>query len=211
MEEKWANMRIWGVKKGQISKTADLWGVSICRGHEKRSKEGTGVNQRQGHGWQRLFHACGSDSCPLWFDPADKLLKLKLLKNVKVSEYTELHSLLAPVRMPSATKQRWFRKFEEHKNEFEVFHQISVQTSPIHGGLKGSAANILVPDTSAHVLGSGGVLPGQGCFGSKKENSRILGRGSWRYVWSVYMSKCEHTKRAYLKKNLVGHTNAIQQ
>lgn len=91
-------------------------------------------------------------------------------------------------------------RFEEHKNGFEGFHQISVQTSPIHGGLKGSAANILVPDTSAHVLGSGGVLPGQGCFGSKKENSTILGRGSWRYVWSVYMSKCEHTKRAYLKK-----------
>ncbi|KAK3515662.1 hypothetical protein QTP70_026420 [Hemibagrus guttatus] len=49
------------------------------------------------------------------------------------------------------------------------------QTSPIHGGLtsqltgpKGSAANILVPDPTAHLQGSSGVhgSTGQGCFGS---------------------------------------------
>ena len=50
------------------------------------------------------------------------------------------------------------------------------QISPIHGGptsqltgLKGSAANILVPDITAHLQGSSGVhvWTGQGCFGSK--------------------------------------------
>ncbi len=51
------------------------------------------------------------------------------------------------------------------------------QTSLIHGGpnsqltgLKGSAASILVRDTTAHLQGSSGVhaSTGQGCFGSKR-------------------------------------------
>ncbi|KAK3561066.1 hypothetical protein QTP86_026371 [Hemibagrus guttatus] len=70
--------------------------------------------------------------------------------------------------------QEWF---DEHNNEFEVLtskfprsqsNQASVgcaeQTSLIHRGptlqltgLKGSAANILVPDTTAHLQGSSGV------------------------------------------------------
>jgi len=94
--------------------------------------------------------------------------------------------------------QEWF---EEHNNEFEVLtwpqfprsqsNQASVgcaeQTSPIHTGptlqltgLKGSAANILVPDTTAHLQGSSGVhaSTSQGCFGSKRGNNTILGRWS---------------------------------
>ena len=93
--------------------------------------------------------------------------------------------------------QEWF---EEHNNEFEVLtwppnspdlnsNRASVgcaeQTSPIHGGptlqltgLQGSAANILVPDTTAHLQGSRGVhaSTGQGCFGSKRGTNTILGR-----------------------------------
>ena len=57
------------------------------------------------------------------------------------------------------------------------------QTSPIHGGptsqltgLKGSPANILVLDTTAHLQGSSGVhaSTGQGCFGSKIWTNIIL-------------------------------------
>ena len=64
------------------------------------------------------------------------------------------------------------------------------QTSPIHGGptsqltgLKGSAANILVPDTTAHLQGSSGVYAwtGQGCFGSKSVTNTKLGRWSKCY------------------------------
>ncbi|KAK3515693.1 hypothetical protein QTP70_028532 [Hemibagrus guttatus] len=92
--------------------------------------------------------------------------------------------------------QEWF---DEHNNEFEVLtwppnfprsqsNRASVgcagQTRPIHGGptsqlreLKGSAANILVPDTTAHLQGSSGVhaSTGQGCFGSKRGTNTILG------------------------------------
>ncbi|KAK3534682.1 hypothetical protein QTP86_020344 [Hemibagrus guttatus] len=61
------------------------------------------------------------------------------------------------------------------------------QKSLIHGGptsqltgLKGSAANILVPDTTAHLQGSSGVhaLTCQDCFGSKRGTNTILGRQS---------------------------------
>ncbi|KAK3569192.1 hypothetical protein QTP86_026470, partial [Hemibagrus guttatus] len=57
------------------------------------------------------------------------------------------------------------------------------QTSLIHGGptsqltgLKGSAANILVADPTAHLQGSSGVhaSTGQGCFGSKRRTNTIL-------------------------------------
>lgn len=76
------------------------------------------------------------------------------------------------------------------------------QTSPIHGGptsqltgLKISAANILVPNTTAHLSGSNGVpyLDGSGLFfGSKSRMSTILGSWSWCYAWSVYrMCKIE--------------------
>ena len=56
------------------------------------------------------------------------------------------------------------------------------QTSLIHGGptsqltgLKGSAANILVPDTTAHLQGSSGVhaSTGQLCFGSMGDHHNI--------------------------------------
>ena len=59
------------------------------------------------------------------------------------------------------------------------------QTSLIHGGpslqltrFKGSAADILVPNTTAHLQGSSGVhaLMGKGCFGSKRGTNTILGR-----------------------------------
>ena len=87
--------------------------------------------------------------------------------------------------------QEWF---EEHNNEFEVMtwppnppHLNPIEhlwdvVSPIHGGptlqltgLKGSAANILVPDTTAHLQGSSGVhaSTGQGCFGSKRGTNNI--------------------------------------
>lgn len=47
-------------------------------------------------------------------------------------------------------------------------------------GLKGSAANILVPDTTAQLQGSSGVHDsmGQGCFGSKIGTNTILARWS---------------------------------
>ncbi|KAK3513688.1 hypothetical protein QTP70_028775 [Hemibagrus guttatus] len=69
----------------------------------------------------------------------------------------------------------------QQDNAKSQFNRASVrcagQTSPIHGGptsqlkgLKGSSANILVPDTTAHLQGSSGVHAsmGQGCFGSKR-------------------------------------------
>ena len=48
------------------------------------------------------------------------------------------------------------------------------------GLFKGSAANTLVPDTTAHLKGSSGVHAsmGQGCFGSKRGTNKILGRWS---------------------------------
>ncbi|KAK3543536.1 hypothetical protein QTP70_023867, partial [Hemibagrus guttatus] len=94
--------------------------------------------------------------------------------------------------------QEWI---DERNNGFEVLTLVSKfprsqsnrasvgctgQTSPIHGvptsqlaGLKGSAANILVPDTTAHLQGSGvHALMGQGCFGSKRRTNTILVRRS---------------------------------
>ncbi len=78
--------------------------------------------------------------------------------------------------MHHATKQKWF---EEHNNELEVltWHHNSLDLNPIKHlwdvlnkqvrsmggptsqltGLKGSAANIFVPDTTAHLQGSSGV------------------------------------------------------
>ncbi|XP_053538195.1 disks large homolog 3 isoform X3 [Ictalurus punctatus] len=59
------------------------------------------------------------------------------------------------------------------------------QTSPIHGGptlqltgLKGSAANVLVPDTTAHLQRSCGVRAstGQSCFGGTRGTYTILGK-----------------------------------
>ena len=60
------------------------------------------------------------------------------------------------------------------------------QTSPIQGGptlqltgFKGSAVNILVPDTTAHLRGSSGVHASMGwrCFGSNRGTNTVL--GSW--------------------------------
>ncbi|KAK3567808.1 hypothetical protein QTP86_026749, partial [Hemibagrus guttatus] len=89
--------------------------------------------------------------------------------------------------------QEWF---DEHSNQFEVLtwppnspdlnpiqHLWDVLDNQVHGGpisqltgLKGSAANILVPDPTAHLQGPSGVhaLTGQGCFGSKRRNNTIL-------------------------------------
>ncbi|KAK3508829.1 hypothetical protein QTP70_009603 [Hemibagrus guttatus] len=58
-----------------ISKTATLVGCSrsaVVSIYQKWSKEGTVVNQRQGHGRPR----------PVWSDPTDELLLLKLLKKL---------------------------------------------------------------------------------------------------------------------------------
>ncbi len=75
---------------------------------------------------------------------------------------------------------------------FDTDHQ------PIHGGttsqvtgFKGYAANILVPDTTAHFQGySGGhAWMGQGCFGSKRGTNTILGRCSG---WSVHILHVSH-------------------
>ena len=104
--------------------------------------------------------------------------------------------------MRQPTKQKWFRnglrsttmslrsglasKFpRSQSNRASV--GCAGQTSPIYGGstsqltgLKGSAANILVPDTTANFQGSRGVHAsmGQGCFGSNKETNTIVGRWS---------------------------------
>uniref|UniRef100_A0AAY5K1J4 CCHC-type domain-containing protein n=1 Tax=Esox lucius TaxID=8010 RepID=A0AAY5K1J4_ESOLU len=65
----------------------------------------------------------------------------------------------------------------------DAFVGCAGQTSPIHGGptsqltgLEGSAANILVPDTTAHLQRSNGVhaLTGQDCFGGKRGTYTIL-------------------------------------
>ncbi|KAK3560338.1 hypothetical protein QTP86_006422 [Hemibagrus guttatus] len=95
--------------------------------------------------------------------------------------------------------QEWF---DDHNNQFEVLtpppnspdlnpiqhlwdvldKQVrSMETPPYNlQGPKGSAANILVPDPTAHLQGSSGVhsLTGQGCFGSKRLTNTILGRWS---------------------------------
>ena len=92
--------------------------------------------------------------------------------------------------------QKWF---EEH-NEFDkvlnwppyspdlnpIEHLCYVLDKQVRGptlpltGLEGSADNILVPDTAAHIQGSGRVHTsmGQGCFGSKRVTNTILGRWS---------------------------------
>ena len=106
--------------------------------------------------------------------------------------------------------QEWF---EEHNNGLQVFtrppnssriqsKRASVgcarQTSPIHEGptsqligLKGSAANILVPDTTAHLQGSRGVhaFTGQGRFGSKRGPTQY-----WAGVHNVMPDWCINAK-----------------
>ena len=96
--------------------------------------------------------------------------------------------------------------FEEHNNEFGVLNWppntpdvnpaehlwdvLDKQVQSMEGptsqltGHKGSAANILVPDTTAHLQGSSGIHSsvGQGCFGSKRGTNTILGRWSQCYA-----------------------------
>ena len=85
--------------------------------------------------------------------------------------------------------QEWFG---EHNNKLEVFsrsqsNQASVgragQTNAIHEGptsqltaLKGSAANILMPDTTAHLRGSSGIHAsiGHGLFWQQKGNQHNI-------------------------------------
>ena len=61
-------------------------------------------------------------------------------------------------------------------------------------GPKWSAANILSPDTTAHLQESSGVhaMMGQVCFGSKRGTHTILGRWSWCYACSVYIHVGSH-------------------
>ena len=68
-----------------ISRTVAIWAFSQSAGvsiYQKWSKKGTVVNQWQCHGWPRLIDAGGSEGWPVWSDPTDKLLLLKLLKNL---------------------------------------------------------------------------------------------------------------------------------
>ena len=69
-----------------ISKTAALVGCSqseVVSIHQKWSKEGTAVNNQQGHGLPRLTGA-GSKVWSVCSDPTDELLLLKLLKLILV-------------------------------------------------------------------------------------------------------------------------------
>ncbi|ROL43068.1 Rho guanine nucleotide exchange factor 2 [Anabarilius grahami] len=112
-----------------ISKTAALVGCSrsaVVSIYQKCSKEGTVVNRRQGHGRLRLI-----EGWPVWSDPTDELLKLKLLKKIMLvlierCQNTQCISLLRmelhscrPVRVPMLTpvhhrkSQQWTR---EHQN-----------------------------------------------------------------------------------------------
>ncbi|KAK3546573.1 hypothetical protein QTP70_029961, partial [Hemibagrus guttatus] len=110
--------------------------------------------------------------------------------------------------------QEWF---DEHSNQFEVLtwppnspdlnpiqHLWDVLDNQVHGGpisqltgLKGSAANILVPDPTAHLQGPSGVhaLTGQGCFGSKRRNNTILGERGYGRVRVFGVAKSALTKR----------------
>ncbi|KAK3544669.1 hypothetical protein QTP86_026149, partial [Hemibagrus guttatus] len=68
-----------------ISKTVALVGCSRLQGYLSKvhycsfAKEGTVVNRRQGHGWPRHM---GSEGWPVWSDPTDELLLLKLLQTL---------------------------------------------------------------------------------------------------------------------------------
>ncbi|KAK3541647.1 hypothetical protein QTP86_033848, partial [Hemibagrus guttatus] len=110
-----------------------------------------------------------------------------------------------PVTVPVLTpvhRRKWqqWEWFDEHNNQFEVLTPPpnSPDLNPIQylwdvldkqvpsmeaitsqlTGPKRSAANILVPDPTAHLQGSSGVhaSTGQGCFGSKQGTDTILGR-----------------------------------
>lgn len=101
-----------------------------------------------------------------------------------------------------STKKKWYRNdFRSETTSLSGWlglqiPQISInqssvgcagQTRPIHGGpswqVKRSAANILVPDPTAHLQRSSGVhaSTGQGCFGSKRGTDTIFGR--WSQWW----------------------------
>lgn len=60
-----------------------------------------------------------------------------------------------------------------------------IEAKPVgHRSYKGSAANTLVPDTTALLQSSGEVhgLTGQGCFGNKKRTSTIYVR---MFIWNM--------------------------
>ncbi|KAK3520889.1 hypothetical protein QTP86_017021, partial [Hemibagrus guttatus] len=113
-----------------------------------------------------LMHL-GSEGWPVWSDPTDELLLLKLLKKLRL---VNADPCAPPKGVDSASK---FPRSQSNP----AFVGCAGQTGPIHGaptsqltGLKGSAANILVPDPTAHLQGSSEVYAstGQGWFGSKR-------------------------------------------
>ena len=81
LSESDTNQTVMARPLGQIiSKTAALVGCSWSaevRIYQKWSKEGTVVNQRQGHGRPRLIDACREEDWSVWFDPTDELLLLR--------------------------------------------------------------------------------------------------------------------------------------
>ena len=102
----------------------------------------------------------------------------------------KLYSLMAVASfsrtMCPTTKQKWFRN--GLRNTIRSSRCLTgLQDRLIHGGptsqltgLKGSAANVLVPDTTEHFQRSSGVhaTMGQGCFGGKMGTYTIFGRWS---------------------------------
>ncbi len=86
-----------------ISKTAALVGCSVSAVisiYQKWFKEGTAVNQRQGHGWPRLIDTRGERrlDCVVWSNRLASVAQIAQEVNVgsdiKVSEHTVHHSLL---------------------------------------------------------------------------------------------------------------------
>ena len=123
-----------------------------------------------------------------WHVPPTSAL-LQTMNSLSWKQYSLMAVASFSRIMCHATKQKWFRNgLRSTTMRLRCWlglqiPKISIQLSmEIHGGpisqltgLKGSAANILVPDTTAHLQESNGVYAstGQGCFGSKRETNSI--------------------------------------
>ncbi|KAK3543232.1 hypothetical protein QTP70_014109 [Hemibagrus guttatus] len=170
-----------------ISKTAALVGCSrsaVVSIYQKWSKEGTVMNRKGrkvciaylGNTWQQDLLWEEGNACNYGHACSGNVLLGNLGSCHPCGCYFDTYHLPKHCCRPISRSQ---------SNRASV--GCAGQTSLIHGGptsqltgLKGSAANILVPDTTAHLQGSSGVHAsmGQGCSGSKRRTNTILVRWS---------------------------------